>query len=1007
LTVNRHPDQTRRRLAQTASRLRSLVYPAARPPDRLLVSQRTGRIGWAAAQELEFRPAEVGEAFGPQWATYWFRVEATIPEEWAGARVDLIWDGGSEATVWRDGEPIQGLNSGGGALRCEAPLTSDARGGEPVSVAVEMACNDWMGDVGVLGGTWFEQTDDRSAHAPDVHARLGRCAIARFDADAWALAWDFEALRALEGEHGRGLDPAWAGHLLAELNRFCNERDPAILADLLAHRNAGRTHRVVAIGHAHIDSAWLWPLAETRRKVVRSFANQLALMDRYPEHRFAASSAQHYAWLEEDAPRLYERVAERVRDGRWEVVGGAWVEPDCNLPSGESLVRQLLIGQRELERRFGRRCRSYWSPDTFGHNGQMPQILRGAGIDRFMTQKLSWNQFTRPPHHSFAWEGIDGSRVLVHMPPSDTYNAQLTAGELRAGASRFADHAAAATSLVVFGHGDGGGGPTPEMLELARRYRDLQGVPPVRLDTSEAFFDALEEELEDPPAIVGELYFEYHRGTYTSQAATKRGNRLGERVLHDVEAASALAHRLGRMEYPRQELGRLWRLLLLNQFHDILPGSSIGAVCEDAARDHATIAERGAVLRDAAVSALADPGGDVAPLNLAPLPRGEVAPLNLAPFPRLEVADGPAGIVAVRAPSYGFGAVVEPEDAVRVEERDDAIVLANGQLRATLDTGGRLLGLVELASGREALGAPANVFELYEDRPTDYDAWELEPYYAQTLRQCAGARRYEVLAEGPLRAEAAFEHAIGDGSALRQTVRLDAHARRIELRTTIDWTERHTLLKVAFPLHVRATWATYEMQFGVCERPTHINTAADLARFEVPGHRFVDLSEHGFGVAILTDSTYGYSARGSTVRLSLLRGPTEPDPQADIGRHEIAYAVMPHTGTWQQAGVVGQARCFGEPLQWGSHGGGGALAEVDRPDLVLDTVKLAEDDDALILRLYEAHGGRGSAKVRLGFPFHEAWVVTLLEDRLRELPIDGDTIELDYAPFELITVAVR
>jgi alpha-mannosidase len=993
VTVSRHPEQTRRRLAQTASRLRSLVYPAARAPDHLLVSERAGRIGWEAAQALEYRPAEIGEAFGPQWATYWFRVVATVPDEWAGARVDLIWDSGSEATLWRDGQPLQGLNSGGGALRCEAPLTFAARGGERVSVAVEMACNDWMGAFGELDGNWFEPTDDRSARPHEVHARLARCAIARFDPDAWKLAWDFEALRALEADHGRGLDPAWDGHLLSELNRFCNERDPAILAALLAHRNAARTHRVVAIGHAHIDSAWLWPLAETRRKVVRSFANQLALMDRYPEHRFAASSAQHYAWLEEDAPELYARVVERVREGRWEVVGGAWVEPDCNLPSGESLVRQLLVGQREFERRFGRRCRTYWSPDTFGHNGQMPQILRGAGIDRFMTQKLSWNQFTRPPHHSFAWEGIDGSRVLAHMPPADTYNAQLSAAELRASAARFADHDRTATSLLVFGHGDGGGGPTPEMLELARRYGDLHGVPAVTVGSSDAFFDALEAELVDAPTIVGELYFEYHRGTYTSQAATKRGNRAGERVLHDAEAASALAHRLGGFEYPAAELAQLWRLLLLNQFHDILPGSSIRAVYEDAARDHAAIAARAGAVRDAAVAALGGAGR-------------EVAPLNLSPFARLEVAESPSGTVVVRAPSYGFGAVVEPEDAVRLERRDGAIVLENAQLRATLDLGGRLLSLVELASGREALAAPGNVFEVYEDRPTAYDAWELEPYYAQTRRECDGAHRYEVVRDEPLRAEVVFEHTIG-ASALRQAVRLDAHARRIAFHTSIDWTERHTLLKVAFPLLVRATSATYEMQFGVCERPTHVNTAADLARFEVPGHRFADLSEHGFGVAILTDSTYGYSASGSTVRLSLLRGPTEPDPRADVGRHELAYAVMPHTGSWQDAGVVAQARCFGEPLHWVAHTGAAALADVDRPGLVLDTIKLAEDGDALILRLYEAHGGRGSAKVRLGFAFEEAWAVTLLEDRLHELPVDDSAIRVDYAPFELITIAVR
>ncbi len=473
---HRYHEQVRRRLAQMAARLRALAHPEAVPADRLLVSERTERIGWHAAQALTYRDAELGEAFGPQWATYWFRIAATIPEAWAGAVVELAWDSGSEATLWRDGEPLQGLNAGATARRTEARLTGAAAGGERVEVAVEMACNSWMGD--------------------DDPVRLARCELVRFDPAAWETAWDFEALRQLEAE--AGLEPAWAGLLLAELNRFCavwetgeHAAGREILAALLARGNAAHVHRMTAIGHAHLDTAWLWPLAESRRKVIRSFANQLALMERYPEHRFAASSAQHYAWLEEDAPDLFARVRERVREGRWEVVGGAWVEPDCNLPSGESLVRQLLYGQRAFEAWFGRRCREYWSPDTFGHNGQLPQILRAAGIDRFLTQKLSWNQFTSPPHHSFRWEGIDGSAVLAHFPPADTYNAQVTIAELRAAAARYRDHDRSASSLLVFGHGDGGGGPDPEMLELARRARDLQGVPRVEVGTSDAFFSRL------------------------------------------------------------------------------------------------------------------------------------------------------------------------------------------------------------------------------------------------------------------------------------------------------------------------------------------------------------------------------------------------------------------------------------------------------------------------------------------------------------------------------------
>jgi alpha-mannosidase len=962
--VNRWPRQTRLRIAQTASRLHSLVYPATVPLDSIEVSERTGRIGFAAAQELAYRPAAVGEGFGPQWATYWFRIAATIPPAWAGARVDLLFDTGSEATLWRGGVPVRGLNA---PHRITAPLTHEARAGETVELQVEMACNDWMGEPDPAGGprdrlgrTWREATDDRAPTAERPPARLTRAGLACFDAGAWKLAWDFDVLRALAEEPG--LDPAWAGHLMAGLDRFAATADPSILDALLAHRNAGVAHDVTAIGHAHLDTAWLWPLAESRRKVIRSFANQLELMERYPEHRFLASSAQHYAWLEEDAPALHERVRERVREGRWEATGGSWVEPDLNLPSGESLVRQLLYGQRDFEARFGERCRIFWAPDTFGYNGQLPQLLRGAGIDRFLTQKLSWNQFTEPPHHTFRWEGIDGSGVLVHMPPADTYNAGVEVAEVRASAARFKDHGRTARSLLVFGFGDGGGGPTAEMLERAARMQDLEGVPRVRLGTAAEFFDALDS---DQPAIVGELYFEYHRGTYTTQARTKRGNRRCERLLHEAEAAAALAGG----PYPREALRELWQTVLLNQFHDILPGSSIGAVYEDAERDHARVAEAATRLRDEALSRL----------------DGEPAPLNLTPFARTDVLEG----TLYASPPYGFG--VPASGAVRA----DGLTLENEHLRATFDEAGRLVSLVH--GGREALAGPANVFELYEDRPTAYDAWELEPYVDDTRRALPGAHAHELRAD-PLRAEIVFEH-----EWIRQTVRLDAGARRLEFRTEIDWQLRHRLLRVAFPLAVRTTMCTAEMQFGVAERPTHANTQADLARFEVPAHRFADLSEHGFGVALLTPDTHGVSARGNELRLSLLRGPTDPDPDADRGRHDIAYAVMPHAGSWQDAGVVAEARTFSEPVVPAR--GSGSLASAGG-GLVLDTIKRAEDSDALVLRLYEPHGGRGTARVRLAQPVTEVRRANLLEEPGERLDVRDGAVEIPYRPFEVITIVL-
>ena len=960
--VNRRPAQTRARIAQTASRLRSLIHPEAVAPDELLVSERTGRISYAEAQELEYRPAEIGETFGPQWATYWFRLAATVPEHWAGRPVELVWDSGCEALLYRDGAPVQGLVRGGGYERVTAPLGTPAG---RVELELEMACNDLMGLPDPFprrrdrtGRTWQEPTDDRSLRAPREPARLTRAGLALFDTEAWEMAWDFEALRQLVEEPG--LDPSWEGRLLAELDRFARtwvaaERTTwpearAILGDLLAHRNAGSAHEITAIGHAHIDTAWLWPIAETRRKVVRSWASQLALMDRYPEHRFAASQAQQYAWFEQDAPGLYERMRERVREGRWEVVGGSWVEPDLNLPSGESLVRQVVYGQRDLQERFGARCREFWTPDTFGYNGQIPQILRGAGIDRFLTQKLSWNQFTEPPHHSFVWAGIDGSEVLVHMPPADTYNAVVSIAELRASAARFKDHDRTAGSLLVFGHGDGGGGPTAEMLEMARRAGDLQGVPRVQLAPTSEFFDRLEEDLGHPRPIQGELYFEYHRGTYTSQARTKRGNRAGERLLGEAETAAALAHRLGRAEYPAQELRALWQTLLLNQFHDIIPGSSIREVYEDAERDLARVATGATELRDAAIAALGD---------------GEPAALNLTPFAREEIDDD---LQTVRAPAYGFGERVERADTVH----RDGLTLANGHLAATFDEQGRLTSLAH--DGREVLDGPANVFELSDDRPVAYDAWEIEPYTDDTRRALPGAHAHRVAHESPERVELTFEHRIGERSTLHQTVRLDAGSRRLELRARIDWRERHALLQVAFPLAVRSPRATYEMQFGVAERPTHANTQADAAQFEVPAHRFGDLSEHGFGVALLTPDTHGMSCHGSTLRLSLLRAPTDPDPEADQGEHEIRYAILPHRGSWQEAGVVGQARTFAEPLLRRRRDG--LVRERRRPG-----ARARHDQARRGLRQPDPAPLRGSRRPRNGTPAPRRAVLAGVPDR--------------------------
>jgi alpha-mannosidase len=957
-----------------------------------------GRIDREAAQALHYRPVSLGEELGPLFATYWLRVAATVPESWAGARVDLLLDTRSEATLWLEGRAVQGLNSGPRQQRPEATLLREAIGGEHLSFEIEIACNDVFG----FGETGTGARGPYRTRSPFV---LDACEIARFDPLAWRLLHDFAFLCALELEEG--VDESFAGELLAQLNAFCNaweagdratwEPSRALLTDLYERHEGGGPHQLSALGHAHLDTAWLWPLEESRRKARRTFATQVRLADEYPEHVFVASQAQHYAWIQEDDPALWDDVRERVDRGQIVPVGGTWIEPDCNLPSGESLARQLLYGQRFFERELGRRCTELWQPDVFGYTGQLPQLMREAGMTRFLTQKLSWNRFNPPEHHTFTWQGLDGSEVLTHFPPADTYNAEVTVAELRRSVREYKDHDRSRESLLVFGHGDGGGGPTRDMLERLRRARDLRGLPRTDLRTAEAFFDRLEADAGELRTVVGELYFEYHRGTYTSQAALKRGNRRCEALLHDAEMLAAVAARLGRAPYPREALAEAWRLLMVTQFHDILPGTSITEVNDRARRD---LAEVESIAERVVAASLAALGGG-----------GDDAPVNTLPWPRREVVREPGGsLVVADAPAGGIGSVADPATVTpaRLERTaDGGAVLENEHLRAVVTAGGAVASLLDKWSGREALSESGNRLELYEDLPNAWDAWDIDPFHLETRADCPPAAGIAEVLEDPLRVEIVFEHEVGERSRLRQVVRLDAGARRLEFHTSADWHEEHKLLKVAFPLAVHASEATYETAFGAARRPTHFSTRHDLARFEVPGHRWADMSEHGFGVAVLTDSKYGYSAHGDTLRISLLRAPKLPDPEADMGEHRFSYAVVAHAGGWQDAGIVREARAFNAPMRWTTATPARPWAEVlDAPGLVLDTIKAAEDGDALVLRLYEAHGGRGRARLRLGLPFTEARRSNVLEDDVGPIDVDGDTILLDYRPWQIVTLLI-
>ncbi|MEO8812575.1 MAG: glycoside hydrolase family 38 C-terminal domain-containing protein [Caulobacteraceae bacterium] len=1007
----RYPDYTRARLAAFARRLARSIYPEKTPATAIEAAGPTDRIGFAEAAALDYRPVKIGAPLGPLWSTWWMRITVDIPEAWRGARVDLHWDSRSEALLWLDGRSAAGLNIGRSAAR----LTPAATGGERLVFHVEVACNRAFG-----------ASDGDGRAPPGDPYRLAACEIRRFDPAAWDLFHDFETLRRLEadrvppqttvafGAAGKAvvrpaLDSTWAGRLLHDLNRVCNvliPEDPVtwadgrrILADLLAVRNGGVVHELSAVGHAHIDTAWLWPIEETRRKCQRTFATAVGLMDAYPEFRFAASQAWQYAAIEEVDPDLFARIKAKAAGGQWIPVGGSWVEPDCNLPSGESLCRQFLYGQRWFERAFGVRSRIFWNPDVFGYAGQLPQLMREAGMDRFLTQKLSWNRFTVPPHHSFRWRGIDGSEVLTHFPPADTYNGVAGVEELRYHAANYKDADRSAHGLYLFGHGDGGGGPAPEMIEALRRTADLQGVPRTTFRDPDAFFDLLEADRGRLAAIEGELYFEYHRGTYTSQAEVKRLNRLIEGRLQALEYLCVAAGHAGVSAPTREAIEGLWRVLLVNQFHDILPGSSIAEVYERTGAELRALANTVDGHARDLLDALGDPGA-------AP---DDWRPVDTLGFPRAEVVKTPAGDLAwIEAPAFAAGRVTATLETASLREADGGgFILENSHLRAVLTASGSVKSLVHLATGRECLSGTGNRIVLFEDRPIQYEAWDIDPFALETARDAPDAHDAAVTGRGHLRAAVRFERRLGAGSVMSQTVRLDAGSRHLAFDTVLDWRERRVLVKAMFPVACRAPFATYETMFGAVERPTHANTDADLARFEVPGHRWADLSDPAFGVSLLSDARYGFSTFENWMALSLARGPVSPDPTADIGRHTFRYGLFPHGGDWRAAGVVAEGARFNREVVWVRGAPailGRTLVSATPAGVVVDTIKPAEDGEGWVARLYESAGAAAVVRLDFGVPVRRVWLSNTLEDRLEPIALVDGGCRLEMRGFQVTTL---
>lgn len=818
----------------------------------------------------------------------------------------------------------------------------------------------------------------------------------------------------------------------ASLREASDYIDEALYSDMAGYSDVIAT----CIGHTHIDVAWWWTVAQTREKVGRSFATVLKLMEEYPNYKFMSSQPQLYYFLKERYPELYAQVKERIREKRWEPEGGMWVEADCNLTSGESLVRQFIHGKRFFLEEFGLDNRVLWLPDVFGYSGALPQIMKKCGIDYFMTTKLAWNQFNKVPYDTMLWRGIDGTEVLTHLittlgvnqPIKDfftTYNGMLHPDAIMGGWMRYQNKDINNDILVSYGYGDGGGGPTREMLETSKRMeKGIKGIPKVRQEFSRTYFEELWERVKDNrrlPVWEGEFYFEYHRGTYTSMARNKRSNRKSELGLMDLELLSVLAEE--RLAYPAEELDAMWKTVLLNQFHDILPGSSIREVYEVTKKEYEQITAQREALAKERMEALADGGTGITIFNTTGMERSDVVMLgdvaaealmdeNGVVYPVQQTADGAIACVE-HLPSKGYRSYTVRKEAAPVETPfvlTDDHHLETPYYRITLDENGLFTGIFDKENDREALkqGERANLMRMYEDKPIYYDNWDIDIYYTEKFWDVDALDHMEWTELGPVRATLELTRTISN-SLIRQKIHFYAKNRRIEFETYVDWKEHQHLLKVHFPVDVHTDEATFDIQFGNLTRKVHQNTSWDKARFESCGQKWMDLSEGHYGVSLLNDCKYGHSVKDSNMALTLIKSGIEPNPMTDYEEHFFTYALYPHAEGWRAAGTVREAYMLNQPLlavEKGTKAGEYSFASVDKDNVILETVKAAEDGNGIILRLYESENAKTKVCLTVNRDFERAYICNLLEETETEAAVSGSRIQIPVKPYEIVTVRI-
>ena len=953
-----------------------------------------------------YKKLEVGDKWGDLWDCAWFHFQGLIPASEAGNHVVALLDVSGEGCIVDEyGNPVQGITcveddydrKTGMTGKRVYRLSKSATGGEKVDFWMDAGCNDLFGN---------------------YHGRglLKQAEISRCNDGLRSLFYDFQTLfdlmKTLQERSARRKRLLFtlyeAAHILKDYSSDeISAAGNAIRAELMKV-GGDPSLTFSAIGHAHIDLAWLWPIRETIRKGARTFSTVLVMMEEYPEYKFGASQPQLYQWMKEYYPDLYRRIKEKIKEGRWEVQGAMWVEADTNLIGGESLVRQILYGKRFYKEEFGIEVDSLWLPDVFGYSAALPQILKRSGNKYFMTQKLSWNEHNKFPHQSFWWEGIDGSRILAHMLPEETYNGPMAPSSIKYAELNYIDSGLCENALMLFGIGDGGGGPGREHLERASRMKNLDGVSPVIQEFSSDFFKKLQKTSEKLKTWRGELYLEKHQGTLTSQAKNKQYNRNMELLLGNLELALVLSD--GINTEMKEVLDRLWQEVLLYQFHDIIPGSSIKRVYDESQERYQLLEQQAKELCDYYFGIAASNMGGETVIN----------PLCWRREEWIHLENGCYAYVKVPSMGYSLASAEMPQEPISVKCGDDYI--SNEYLKVVFEKDGTIKSVYDRINCQEVMSGSGNALEIYREEHHS-DAWDIDIAYLDEVPDYFELVEQKARIDGP---EAIFEQSYRYGkSNMELKVSLVSGREYVEFDMQIDWQEDLKMLRTSFPVNVYAQQAAYEIQFGKIYRPVHQNTSWDLARFEVSGHKWMDLSQNDYGVALLSVGKYGFSCIGNIMSMNLLRSQNYPCVQGDRGKHRIRYALYPHTGNEIAGKVTKKAYEFNVPLftvnmveataEKTATGAAVKTGEWNKEysllsvsgDLIAHTVKPSEDKQAVVVRLYEPNGQSSTTTVKFNENYTRAYLCDLLENKESEICIQAGKIVLNAGPFELITLKLE